>query len=99
MQCVVERKMFAFACPGVTFLQLFLVLLFTMSCLLSRYGHYTWEWRVAIRSSLYPMAFAVWFKLLAVTGLDHRNVVVSKDGKLSFSWSATPLHASSIQVA
>ncbi|XWS35740.1 hypothetical protein CRYUN_Cryun20dG0022100 [Craigia yunnanensis] len=35
-----------------------------------RYGHLTWEWEKGIRSYLHPMVFALFYKLLALLGLD-----------------------------
>ncbi|XVF47802.1 hypothetical protein PTKIN_Ptkin03bG0140200 [Pterospermum kingtungense] len=34
------------------------------------YGHLTWEWEKGIRSYLHPMLFALFYKLLALLGLD-----------------------------
>ncbi|XWS73170.1 hypothetical protein CRYUN_Cryun02cG0102800 [Craigia yunnanensis] len=34
------------------------------------YGHLTWEWEKGIRSYLHPMVFTLFYKLLALLGLD-----------------------------
>ncbi|OMO53082.1 GPI mannosyltransferase [Corchorus capsularis] len=34
------------------------------------YGHLTWEWKKGIRSYLHPMLFALFYKVIALLGLD-----------------------------
>lgn len=40
------------------------------------YGYLTWEWKNGIRSYLYPLIFAVFFKFLAIFHMDSRFLVV-----------------------
>lgn len=40
------------------------------------YGHLTWEWRNGLRGYLYPSIFAVFYKLLAILGLDNRLLLI-----------------------
>lgn len=40
------------------------------------YGHLTWEWVQGIRSYIYPLIFAVLYKVLALFQLDHVNYLI-----------------------
>lgn len=43
----------------------------------SRYGYLTWEWRVGIRSFLYPLMISLLYKILQITGCDSVYLLVS----------------------
>ena len=51
---------------------------------LTTYGHMTWEWDKAIRSSVHPLLFAGCYRVLSLFGLDSANAVVS--------WECTHTH-------
>ncbi|KAL1505327.1 hypothetical protein ABEB36_004918 [Hypothenemus hampei] len=64
------------------------------------YGHLTWEWRVGIRSYIYPLIFAIIYKFLYLFGLDSpwaviyfpkiAQAILSAYADLSFyEWSGT----------
>ncbi|XP_060570497.1 GPI mannosyltransferase 3-like [Ruditapes philippinarum] len=40
------------------------------------YGYLTWEWKHGLRGYLYPSVFAVFYKLLALFGLDNRLLLI-----------------------
>lgn len=44
--------------------------------LVFNYGYLTWEWRVGIRSYLYPLVIASWYKILDLLSLDNTILLV-----------------------
>ncbi|GMI89136.1 abnormal pollen tube guidance 1 [Hibiscus trionum] len=52
------------------------------------YGHLTWEWEEGIRSYLHPMVFALFYKLLALLGLDIPWVMIKGPRLLQSIFSA-----------
>ncbi|XP_064606648.1 GPI mannosyltransferase 3-like [Liolophura sinensis] len=52
------------------------------------YGYLTWEWRYGLRGYLYPSMFAIFFKILAVFGLDNRLMLIKMPRIVQGFWAA-----------
>ncbi|KAF4383844.1 hypothetical protein G4B88_016277 [Cannabis sativa] len=52
------------------------------------YGHLTWEWKKGIRSYLHPLIFALFYKVLALLGLDTPLFMVKAPRLLQSMFSA-----------